>query len=620
MQQPDSDTGQPQAADTLSLSRMNLRLAVRTMWRDASRMMQLIAAAAPGSLRWVAFAAMLEAVAATLLPYTTRGLIDSLPGASPTALLVPMSWLAFEAVVVLTRLLGTNLMRHEVRIIELSAGPFLTARLLAKSCRVPYARFEQGEFLNRFARARQDAPLYGVGFAVHCITIVRSALVFLGCAALLLWVAPAWTLPLLALAVLPAFLLEVAKARRSFALEQENMQRNRQGWYLDWLMSTAEPVKEVRALGIGPWLVRLFEGVHAPFRRGQVALTRGFLRRHAAFAIVTTILMYLPYAYFVWTTLQGQASLGELLFFVLAFNQCSTALTQLLGSLAASFEHHLYVHNLLHVLDDPEEESDTEPSAGNVLAAAPEFVIENLWFTYPGRSQPVLRGLDLQVRAGETLAIVGRNGIGKTTLVKLLLGLYPLQRGRFLIGGIDVGTRPMGWRRDNIGVVMQDFVRYQFSAAEAVGVGWSPDAGDAEAVARALRMAEAHELVAELPHGGATPLGPAFGGHDLSGGQWQRMALARLFMRRSRLWIMDEPTSAMDPETEERTFRCFRQWTQGRTAIIITHRYTTARIADRIAVIDGGQVVEIGTHDELLARDGQYARIFEMQAQAFARS
>jgi len=279
----------------------------------------------------------------------------------------------------------------------------------------------------------------------------------------------------------------------------------------------------------------------------------------------------------------------------------------------------MFVHNMLGVLDEPEEDSAAEPHEANVVAAAPEFRIEDLWFSYEGAATPVLKGLSLHVRAGETLAIVGRNGVGKTTLVKLLLGLYRPLRGRVLIGEVDAATRPLAWQRDNIGVVFQDFVRYQFAARDVVGVGWCSDA-DEERVRRSLDMADADTLVRGLPRGHATALGPAFGGRDLSGGQWQRLALARLFMRKSRVWIMDEPTSAMDPETEERTFRCFRQWTEGRTAIIITHRFATARIADRIAVIDDGRVTELGTHDELMARGGHYARIFQLQKQAFSAS
>jgi ATP-binding cassette subfamily B protein len=307
-----------------------------------------------------------------------------------------------------------------------------------------------------------------------------------------------------------------------------------------------------------------------------------------------------------------------MLFFTLAFYSGTSALNHMLASFANAFEHYLYVHNTLAVLDTPEGEKQAEPAAAHVLGQAPAFSIRDLWFTYPGAAQPVLRGFSLDMRAGETLAIVGRNGIGKTTLVKVLLGLYRQDAGSIHLGGVDLDQRGLCWRRDNIGVILQDFVRYPFPARDTVGVGWTPEAANLERIELALRMAQADGIVAALPARLETPLGPAFGGHDLSGGQWQRMALARLFMRHSRFWIMDEPTSAMDPETEMQTFRCLREWTEGRTAIIITHRFSTARIADRIAVVDEGRVTELGTHEQLLAADGQYARLFRMQAQVFA--
>ena len=581
---------------------------------------RLVGEAAPKSLKWIAVAAVTEALVLTALPLSTRGLIDSLPLAHATGLiLIPMLWLALECGLVLTRLLSTNLMRHQLRTIEVYAGPHFATKVLDKSCRVAYSSFENADFLDKLSRAREDAAQYGITYVIQIITIIRSVLILIGCAALLFWIAPLWTLPVLLLAVLPSFFFDVAKARRSFILDRKNIHRNRQAWYLDWLLTTAEPVKEVRGMSVGRWLVGLYKRVHAPYCEEQAALSSEYFKLHAAAALVTALLLYLPYVFIVMATINGSLTLGQMLFFVLAFNQCTNALTQLLGALAISFEHHLYIHNFLQLLNYKEEDPNPEPSSDHLLTEAPEFLIENLSFSYPGKEQPVFRNLNLQVHAGETLAIIGRNGIGKTTLVKLLLGLYPYDQGKISLGGIDLASQSVSWCRDNIGVVMQDFVRYQFSIAHAVGVGWSPDADDPEKIARALKMAEADSIVDELPFGDQSMLGPAFGGQDISGGQWQRIALARLFMRKSRLWILDEPTSAMDPEMEERTFRCFRQWAKDRTAIVITHRSSTARIADRIAVIDAGQVVEIGTHDELLALKGHYSKFFELQASVFNR-
>lgn len=601
------------------VSRMTLRAALAVMRKDLRALLPMIDRAAPGALRMIVCAALVEALVMAALPYTTLRLIDSIgPARASGEALVPLTWLGVEALLMTIRLQASHAFRHGSRLIELQAGPYLVERVLEKNCNVPYHHMESSDYLDRLSRARQDAPTYAVQYVINLGAVARNGLAFLGCLALIVWTAPAWTLLAIAAAVAPAFLLDVARARRSFALEHDNMYRTRQAWYLDWLLSTAEPLKEVRVSGAGGWLLALHDRIHRPFREGQKNLSREHCRRLSLVAVFTEAMLYLPYVYVLLITVQGERTLGELLFFTLAFYSCTSALNQMLASFASAFEHYLYVNNVLDLLGTPETEKQAAPDRRNVLDRAPDFQIRDLWFTYPGSQRAVLRGLSLEVRAGETLAIVGRNGIGKTTLAKVLLGLYTPDRGSLILGGEDLARRSLAWRRDNIGVVLQDFVRYHFSARDAVGIGWAQDAQDPERIDRALRMAQADGFVGALPAGLETPLGPSFGGQDLSGGQWQRLALARLFMRHSRLWIMDEPTSAMDPETEMRTFECFRQWTEGRTAIIITHRFATARIADRIAVVDDGQVAEIGTHEELLAANGQYARLFRMQAQVFS--
>ena len=609
------------AAKPFDVSRMTLRNACTVMMKDLRALLPMVERAAPRALSMIACAALIEALVMAALPYTTKQLIDSIGPARLTGVaLVPLTWLAIEAVLMLVRLVASYAFRHGSRLIELQAGPYLVERVLEKNCNVPYQCMESTDYLDRLSRARQDAPTHAVTYVINFASMARNGFAFLGCLGLLIWTAPAWTLLAVALSAAPVFLLDVARARRSFALEHENMYRTRQAWYLDWLLSTAEPLKEVRVSGAGRWLLAMHDRIHRPFRDGQRELSRRHFSRVSIAALFTEAMLYLPYVYVLVLTIHGERTLGQMLFFTLAFYQCTSALNQMLASFATAFEHYLYVHNALELLGTPEDEPQMAPDPANVIERAPDFSIRDLWFTYPGAKNAVLRGLTLEVRAGETLAIIGRNGIGKTTLVKVLLGLYPADRGSVIFDGIDLAQRSLSFRRDNIGVVLQDFVRYPFRACDAVGVGWTPDAANQERIARALEMARASGIVSALPNGLDTPLGPAFGGQDLSGGQWQRLALARLFLRHSRLWIMDEPTSAMDPETEMQTFNCFRQWTEGRTAIIITHRFSTARIADRIAVIDAGCVSELGTHEELLAANGQYAHLFRLQARVFADS
>ena len=586
--------------------------------KNAGRLMTLINQAVPGAIRWIIVASLLDALVAICLPYTTRGLIDAILESRDSAIItLPLIWLAIEASLLIIRVISLSAIRFATRTIEINTSNLFVELILAKGCKVAYSKFENSDFLNTMSRSLHDAPVYGVTFSLQVIALARAALTFLGCLGLLLWVAPLWTISIIFAVALPTFFLDIYRARVSFALEHQHMHRNRKSWYLDYLLSTAEQVKEVRALGAGAWLLEMHNRVHRPFRSGQTALGRRYFHMHWPIALVTGVLMYVPYVQFVLSTISGNTSVGEMLFFILAYNQCANALLTMLGAFSGAFEHHLYVNNFVQFLDSEETEKLEAPNNNNVLPSAPELVIKDLWFTYAGSQFPVLKGFNLHVRAGETMAIVGRNGIGKSTLVKLLLRLYPVESGTVLLNDIDVSNQTVAWTRDNIGVVMQDFIHYQFSVKEGVGAGWLPDAENEELIKQALGQAQADEIVDSLPQGIDTPLGAAFGGRDLSGGQWQRLALARLFMRRSRVWVLDEPTSAMDPETEENTFRTFRNWTQGRTALIITHRFSTARIADRIAVVDDGKVVELGTHNELIQANGLYARMFAIQAQSY---
>jgi len=610
---------EPEIPDAFDLARMTLRASIGGMLGNGRRMLRLLEQAAPRALLLLIMAAVVEGVATTVLPYSTKRIIDAVNLAGGIAT-VPLIWMIVEACVVTAQTMARSLTSYQTGVLEVRGTPFLVARVLEKVNRIAYPHIESPAFVDKLSRARQDAAQLGVKYALHVVTASRALLTLAGGLALLVWISPLWTVPLVATAAALPFAIEVSRARRSFEVERNNLYRNRQGWYLEWLLSAPDQAKEIRATGISKWLLDLYATIHAPFIAGQIAVARRYFDRGLLATLSAAVLQYGPYGYFVLITVRGERTIGDLLLFVLSFRQATLALGQLLSAFAAAFEAHPYLSNLFQLLDHPDEVIDADPSpkASHLLSEVPDFEVSDVWFSYPGAKQPVLRGLDLHVRAGETLAIVGRNGIGKTTLVKLVLGLHQLDRGTIKLGGIDTGARTASWRRDNIGVVFQDFVRYQFSVRWNVGMGWCPDADDGAAVARALEMAQAGAILEQLSAGIESPLGIAFGGRNLSGGQWQRIALARLFMRRSLLWILDEPTSAMDPEAEEQVVRCFRQWTAGRTAIVITHRFSTARIADRIAVFDDGRITEIGTHDELIAAGRDYAKIFTRQAQSYA--
>jgi ATP-binding cassette subfamily B protein len=273
--------------------------------------------------------------------------------------------------------------------------------------------------------------------------------------------------------------------------------------------------------------------------------------------------------------------------------------------------------NLDEFLAVPEEEPDAaEPlEEGAPDDAPPSLSLEDVSFRYPGSAHEALSNITLHVAPGETIALVGKNGAGKTTLIKLLVGLFRPTSGTIRVDDVDVSTLSMSALRRRVGVIFQDFARLQLSMRDNVGLGWLPSREDDVAIRAAIQDGGAGEIVSRLPKGLETPLGKAFGGDDLSGGQWQRVALARAFMRKSRILVLDEPTAAMDAEGEHEIFQRFRDLKKDRTAILITHRFGTVRMADRIVVIDGGRIVEEGSHEALMMLGGLYARMFSLQAE-----
>jgi ATP-binding cassette subfamily B protein len=274
--------------------------------------------------------------------------------------------------------------------------------------------------------------------------------------------------------------------------------------------------------------------------------------------------------------------------------------------------------NLFTFLATEEDEPDEPiPDGFTPDARPPEVRFDDVSYRYPGAARDALHRVSLTLRPSETVALVGRNGAGKTTLVKLLVGIYRPTHGRILIDGVDTATMSPPALRRRVAVLFQDFARFQFSAGDNVGLGWLPRREDPEALDRAVREAGAEDVVARLPQGLQTPLGRAFGGDDLSGGQWQRLALARAFMRPASLVVLDEPTASLDAEAEHEVFARMALLKRDRTALLITHRFANVRESDRVVVLDGGAVCEEGTHAQLLGRDGLYAKMFRLQAKGY---
>jgi ATP-binding cassette subfamily B protein len=481
--------------------------------------------------------------------------------------------------------------------------------------------FEDPEFLDKLERARNEAgmrPLHllqqAFSFVKHVVRLVSYGF--------LLWSFSPVAVMVIALSVTPQFLAQARHARAQFGLGKARTFESRRNWYLQRVLADDDHVKEIKLFGLGQLLYGRYRARQESFFAEDAQLSRRWILWSYLAGWLTSGALYGCYGMLIIRAAGGQLTIGEMTLYLVLFRSGQSAFEEVLSALVKIFESSLYIQNLYEFLALPDDEPDApvpaEPWLGDGPYAGPPAIrFEGVSFHYPGSERPVLEGVDLEIRGGETLALVGANGAGKTTLIKLLLRLQEPTAGRVLVDGVDVRDLEPAKLRSRIGVIFQDFIHFHFPLAENVGVGWLPSLGDRAAVDAAATLSGASEVAAGLPQGMDTMLGRYYGGENLSIGQWQKVALGRAFMRRGDIVVLDEPTAAIDAEAEQEIFDRFKKLDAGRTCILITHRFSTVRMADRIAVLHQGKLAELGSHEELMAKDGRYARLFRIQAAGY---
>jgi ATP-binding cassette, subfamily B, bacterial len=609
---------------------------LRASVSQSGRTLRLVWRSSPGGIVALGVLTVLAASLPPLVAYIGKLIIDAViaahaaaPGAArDVALGRTVRWVVVElaavgAIALLERALG--LVRQ---LVGSRLGIDVNVAILEKALQLDLRHFEDPEFYDKLTRARREASSRPLSLIQGNFQLLRNVLTLAGYVALLVGFSGWMVLALLA-ATVPAFIAEAKFSGAAFRLRNWRSPDARRLNYLEYVMANDEHAKEVKLFGLGPLLLGRYRGLAERF----YAEDRVLAMRRAAWAyllsLVSTVVFYGCYALIVVATARGGLSLGTMTLYLAAFRQGQQSFQSLLTAVGGMYEDTLYMSNLFEFLAIPVAREGAGESGGGgavVPAPAPAKVLEEegirfegVGFRYPDAEGWALRGIDLFLPKGQSLALVGENGAGKTTFIKLLAGLYRPTEGRVRLDGRDLKDWGEEELRRRIGVIFQDFNQYQLLLRENVAFGSVQHLEDELRVQRAVDQGGAKELVGGLAGGLDTQLGRWFkGGAELSGGQWQKVALARAFMREEAdILILDEPTAALDAEAEHAVFERFRKLTAGRTAILISHRFPTVRMADRILVLEGGRVIEDGTHAGLLAAGARYAALFKLQAAGY---
>ena len=594
----------------------------------------------PQSLRWLWEAnarATLALCAVTLvmallpaaMAWVGRSIIDGVVKAAKTGTeadrRLALQAMAMELALSLILLGSRRLQTYLRELIRATMGHLLSGRLLEKSLTLELSHFEDARTYDLLQNAQRDAPHRPYSLALATLMLARSLITVASLGALL-WGLAWWSVVPLLLSAIPEFFIETKLSGEAFALSTGRAQDSRRLGYLESVLTRATHVKEVKLYGLGPLFLERHRALFSRFLGEDRHLARRQLALGTFFAALSSLSFYVCYAAVGYRAALGQLSVGDLTLSISAFRQGQGALEDVLSSLAGLYDDALYVSNLSRFFELATRNEAPTVSPAKVLPQG-RFAIEldHVSFRYPGREEWALRDLTLSIAPGEKLALVGENGAGKSTFIKLLLRLYEPTEGTIRFGGVDLRELDVTALRARLGAVFQDFVRYQLTAGENIGLGDLPRMEHAAVIDQAATDGGAHELLETLPDGRETMLGTWFEhGHELSGGQWQKLAVARSFMRLSSrdgegadLLILDEPTAAIDAAAEAALFERFNTLTTGRGAIIISHRFSTVRMADRIAVLEHGQLLELGSHEALLAQHGRYAELFTLQARGY---
>jgi ATP-binding cassette subfamily B protein len=584
------------------------RRALELVWSTSHRLtfalasLTLIAGVLPAAVAWVG-AQIVDAVVAAIRA----------GGSDPTRVI---ELVLLEGVLVASMAAAQRGISLCQSLLRAQLGQRVNVMILEKALTLELQHFEDSEFYDKLTRARREASSRPLSLVMRTFGLVQNGISLVSYGTLLVNFSP-WAVAVLLLAGLPAFVAEAKFSGDAFRLFRWRSPETRMQMYLETVLAREDHVKEVKLYGLGARFLERYRDIFRRLYREDRALT---IRRDLwgfGLGLIGTFALYGAYAWIAVSTVKGLITLGQMTMYLALFRQGQAAVSASLSAIGGMYEDNLYLSTLYEYL-----ETEVERPAGTMVRGPhPEDGIrfEDVSFTYPEASEPALSHINLHLRPGQSLALVGENGSGKTTLIKLLTRLYHPTSGRILLDGLDLREWDESALRERIGVIFQDFARYQMLVGENVGAGDERYFEDEERWREAAQKGQAAEFIETLPQKYKTQLGKWFrDGRELSGGQWQKIALSRAFMRtRADILVLDEPTAAMDAQAEAEVFEHFRQLARERITILISHRFSTVRMADQIAVLDRGRIIECGSHEELMRLNGRYAHLFTLQARGY---
>jgi len=477
--------------------------------------------------------------------------------------------------------------------------------------------FEDSASYDLLRQAQQEAAMRPVVMISTAFGLIQTAITFATMVALLVALSPLLALVAL-ISPIPQFVSDTRYGWRGYNVARWASPIRRRMVYLTSLVTTDTFAKEVKLFGLGGYFLQRFRLLASSYYARQRRLVTARYVVGSLWGLLSILAGSATYLYVAIQAMAGRLTLGDLTLYTQAASSVQTSIQGLLSGFSSMYENNLYLSNLYRLLETPTTIQRPVQPRALPRPVRGEVVFEHVSFAYPGSGKQALTDLSFRIAPGETLAVVGRNGAGKSTLIKLLCRLYDPSGGRILLDGIDIRELDPDELRQTIGAMFQDYVTYQATAAENIGLGDLPGLEDRPKIEQSARKAGAAKLLEELPNGYDTPLGKWFDdGANLSGGEWQKVALGRAFMRDVPILVLDEPTSALDAQAEYELFARLRQLSEGRSALYISHRFSTVRQADRILFLEHGRLVEEGTHAKLMRLNGRYAKLFNMQASAY---